>query len=68
MRLKYPHLVVGALSSSGPVQPLLDYKGSSEPFTYYCQTNTLEYYGIAADDLRTNSPACFDETKSSFDQ
>lgn len=53
LRLKYPHLVHGAISSSGPLLAKSDFN---------------EYYDVVTDSLRTYSNACVDAVASSIQQ
>ncbi|XP_022021263.2 lysosomal Pro-X carboxypeptidase [Helianthus annuus] len=55
MRLKYPHIAIGALASSAPVLQFEDIV-------------PLEtYYNIVSNDFRRESTSCFDTIKKSWD-
>ncbi|XP_017887879.1 putative serine protease K12H4.7 [Ceratina calcarata] len=51
-RLKYPHLIQGALASSAPV---------------FSKPDFFEYYEVVAESLRKYSQKCVDEIKAAFD-
>lgn len=52
LRLKYPHLISGAVSSSGPLFAKLDY---------------FEYLGIVQDSLATTGPGCIEPIKEAIE-
>ncbi|XP_053994684.1 putative serine protease K12H4.7 [Hylaeus volcanicus] len=52
-RLKYPHLIYGALASSAPV---------------YAKADFYEYYEVVTESLRKHSQKCVDDTKAAFDE
>lgn len=51
-RLKYPHLIQGALASSAPV---------------FAKADFHEYYEVVTESLRKHSQKCVDEIKAAFD-
>lgn len=51
-RLKYPHLIQGALASSAPV---------------FAKADFHEYYEVVTESLRKHSQKCVDEVKAAFD-
>ncbi|XP_076764342.1 putative serine protease K12H4.7 [Xylocopa sonorina] len=51
-RLKYPHLIQGALASSAPLLAKADF---------------YEYYEVVTESLRKHSEKCVDEVKTAFD-
>nr|XP_031840442.1 putative serine protease K12H4.7 [Nomia melanderi] len=51
-RLKYPHLIQGALASSAPV---------------FAKADFYEYYEVVAESLRRHSQQCADDIKAAFD-
>ncbi|CAK9802567.1 Putative serine protease K12H4.7 [Anthophora plagiata] len=51
-RLKYPHLIQGALASSAPV---------------FAKADFYEYYEVVTESLRKHSQKCVDEVKAAFD-
>lgn len=53
MRAKYPHIVHGAVSASGPLLAQIDFK---------------QYYVVVEDSLKTHSQACVDTIKSGVKQ
>ncbi|XP_060833101.1 putative serine protease K12H4.7 [Bombus pascuorum] len=53
VRLKYPHLVQGALASSAPVLAKVDFH---------------EYYEVVTESLRRYSQKCVNEVKAAFDE
>ncbi|XP_046391144.1 putative serine protease K12H4.7 [Ischnura elegans] len=53
MRLKYPHLVHGAVSSSGPVQAKADF---------------IEYLEVVQESINSVSPQCVDEVREATQQ
>ncbi|XP_071721304.1 uncharacterized protein [Rutidosis leptorrhynchoides] len=55
MRLKYPHIVIGALASSAPI---LQFEDIVPLYTYY---------DIISNDFKQESPNCFDTIKKSWD-
>ncbi|GJZ32967.1 lysosomal Pro-X carboxypeptidase [Tanacetum coccineum] len=55
MRLKYPHIAIGALASSAPI---LQFEGLVPLETYY---------DIISNDFRRESTSCFDTIKNSWD-
>lgn len=52
-RLKYPHLIQGALASSAPVLAKLDFN---------------EYYEVVTESLRRYSEKCVEDIKTAFDE
>ncbi|XP_019768322.1 putative serine protease K12H4.7 [Dendroctonus ponderosae] len=53
LRHKYPHLVAGAMSSSAPLNAILDFN---------------EYLEVVANGLGTHSQTCIDNVKEAYDQ
>ncbi|KAL1510018.1 hypothetical protein ABEB36_004676 [Hypothenemus hampei] len=53
LRLKYPHLVHGSVSTSGPLLAVPDFQ---------------DYYQVVADDLRVVSEECYTAVKAAFAQ
>nr|XP_033330196.1 putative serine protease K12H4.7 [Megalopta genalis] len=51
-RLKYPHLIQGALASSAPV---------------FAKADFYEYYEVVTESLRRHSQQCVDDIKAAFD-
>ncbi|XP_076286949.1 putative serine protease K12H4.7 isoform X2 [Lasioglossum baleicum] len=51
-RLKYPHLIQGALASSAPV---------------FAKADFHEYYEVVTESLRKHSQQCVDDVKAAFD-
>ena len=52
-RLKYPHLIQGALASSAPV---------------FAKADFHEYYEVVTESLRGHSQQCVDDIKAAFDE
>ena len=52
-RLKYPHLIQGALASSAPV---------------FAKADFHEYYEVVTESLRRHSQQCVDDIKAAFDE
>nr|XP_023027495.1 putative serine protease F56F10.1 [Leptinotarsa decemlineata] len=53
LRLKYPHLITGAMSASGPLLAKLDFP---------------EYLEVVADDLKRESESCLEAVQQAFEQ
>ncbi|XP_074032602.1 putative serine protease K12H4.7 [Leptinotarsa decemlineata] len=53
LRLKYPHLITGAMSASGPLLAKLDFP---------------EYLEVVADDLKRENASCLESVQRAFEQ
>uniref|UniRef100_A0A0D9XP81 Uncharacterized protein n=1 Tax=Leersia perrieri TaxID=77586 RepID=A0A0D9XP81_9ORYZ len=53
MRMKYPHIVMGAVASSAPI---LGFYGLSDPYSFY---------DVVSNDFKSESQHCFDVLRSS---
>lgn len=69
LRIKYPHLVTGAMASSGPLNAVLDFSGNFfTNIVIALKYPFVDYLQVVRNSLETHSTTCVENIKEGFAQ